>query len=605
MQPLTKSGRNLVVTLVAGAVLVAGYFIADHKGLIPKGVSVGAILAKHVDLPKAAPLSNVTNVPMLPLPSNDVIGGSADNEVRVDEAGWAAQFGFNYANGGPVTTKGSINEKNGVTNLHILRQDNFDQQVNDLIAFGAEFKKAGGNPKKGVQAISLMLDGAPHYFVALKNGLDVYNLHAKMVGVFGTSLGEDGFWGPAAWLKDPKKMKGAIVIGVLYDGDMNDAITFAENNDVRVNPDTKTYDPDALNIINADDYLKAVDMLRDGITETRTNTRTGKPIEITTDPKKGKIVGGPTVLEVGVVTWTPGDVRIATEVGGLVPLFTTAENNGQMPEAFIVIDEWAAKNPTLVKNIIKGGLEGGVQVKVHDKALYKAAEISVKAWTTKASPAYEKEAKNWYMNFARHKMTDKLGKEVMVGGSSAFSIEDISAVVGLEKGDGGSAKSTYTTYGDEIARLWPKYMAGYPAFDEIFNPAYIQMAAKELTSNMALSQKTEYAGKVVGETVASTTQHIQFDSGKASLTTEGKKQMNIIYNKMNINALHATFTGKADKHGDPAKNLALSKARAQSAVDYLVGKGLDPDKFTANGVGDTQATGNDAADRAVVIELSK
>lgn len=48
------------------------------------------------------------------------------------------------------------------------------------------------------------------------------------------------------------------------------------------------------------------------------------------------------------------------------------------------------------------------------------------------------------------------------------------------------------------------------------------------------------------------------------------------------------ITGHTDSTGDPATNLALSRARAQVVVDYMVQNGLPPERVVARGVGSSE-----------------
>ena len=592
---LTKGAKKLGVSLLVAGALVGGYFYAAKNGYVPGEKVANMIMPKKVDLSGAAPLSNVKNVALMPFPSTSVNGSGA--EYRIDEAAWASQHGLNYANGGAITTKGSIMESKGITNFRIIRQDNFDQQVNDLVAFATEWKKSGGNPKKGVQFISLMLDGAPSYMAALKEALTPLNLNPVIIGSVGKSHGEDGLWGPQKWIKDPKAMKGATVIGVLYDGDMNDPIKLANDNDVRINPDVKTYDPDALNIMAAEDYLKAVDMFRDGYKEEREVVRNG----VKTGSKK-------TIKPDGIVTWTPGDVRIAKEIGGLYPIVTTEEYYWQMPEALITIAEWADANEAAVENILDAALTGGAQVKVHDKALYKACEISAKIWAGKGE---EGKATYWYENFKRHEIADKKGNKVKVGGSMNFSIEDAVVAFNLSGADGGPAGSSYTVFGDEMARLWPSKMKSYPAFASVFNAKYLQAVAKRSNLNEDLTQKPSFDAAPIRETVSTSTKDVQFRVGSAELTALGASQVKKLYNEINTTGFKVMITGHADAQGTASQNMALSQKRAEAVKAYLISRGFPENRVNADWKGDTQPVDPAktpaayAKNRRVVIELGK
>ena len=96
---------------------------------------------------------------------------------------------------------------------------------------------------------------------------------------------------------------------------------WAAANGIKVNPDEKTYDPEAINWIAADNYIDAAQKYISDYTEERPIVKNGKISVL--DGKK-------TIKADAVVTWTPGDVMIAENKGGLVSVVSTNEYRSQM-----------------------------------------------------------------------------------------------------------------------------------------------------------------------------------------------------------------------------------------------------------------------------------
>ncbi|MCU1278850.1 MAG: outer membrane protein, partial [bacterium] len=176
-------------------------------------------------------------------------------EVRFYHWAWNAQMGLMFANGGKQSAAGSLMCKHGV-NLKLIREDNGDNMQAQLVTFAEALKKGEANPTSGAHFVAIMGDGAAMFLKGLDDRLNRLGPEyaAVIVGSAGYSRGEDKFMGPAAWKQNPKAARGGLVAGVLRDGDWNIAMKWLGDNKIPNTPDEKSWDPDALNWVNATDY---------------------------------------------------------------------------------------------------------------------------------------------------------------------------------------------------------------------------------------------------------------------------------------------------------------------------------------------------------------
>jgi len=94
---------------------------------------------------------------------------------------------------------------------------------------------------------------------------------------------------------------------------------------------------------------------------------------------------------------------------------------------------------------------------------------------------------------------------------------------------------------------------------------------------------------------------IAFGSGTATLTAEGEALVDQLAAKLApCNGTSVEVAGHTDLTGSPARNQALSEARAKTVTDALVAKGVPAGRLIARGYGATQplAPGKDAAANA-------
>jgi outer membrane protein OmpA-like peptidoglycan-associated protein len=83
--------------------------------------------------------------------------------------------------------------------------------------------------------------------------------------------------------------------------------------------------------------------------------------------------------------------------------------------------------------------------------------------------------------------------------------------------------------------------------------------------------------------------NIYYDYDKATLRPESEAVLDsiLIFFKDNKD-LTIEIGSHTDSRGSDSYNLKLSQARAQSVVDYLIAKGIAPDRLVAVGYGETK-----------------
>jgi peptidoglycan-associated lipoprotein len=86
-----------------------------------------------------------------------------------------------------------------------------------------------------------------------------------------------------------------------------------------------------------------------------------------------------------------------------------------------------------------------------------------------------------------------------------------------------------------------------------------------------------------------TVPEIFYDLDKATLRAESKKGLDELIKTLEENpTITITLTAHTDYRADDAYNKKLSDRRAKSVMDYLISKGVDKDRLTSDGRGETQ-----------------
>jgi outer membrane protein OmpA-like peptidoglycan-associated protein len=531
------------------------------KGLITVAVlgAVGAMVYKNKDklaqlAPDAAdkPTSNVPPPAKLPDDPGPAVGdspaGCADKpEVRFYIWAWNAQAGMILANGGKQATEDSLMCKYGV-NLKLIREDNTDQMQALMATFGEWVKQGDSNPANGAHFVGIMGDGSATFLKGLNDRLRKLgpDNRAVVVGSAGYSRGEDKFMGPPAWKGDPQKARGGLVAGVLRDGDWNIALKWLGDNKIPNNPDESSYDPNALNWVNASDYIDAAQKYVSGYCADLKNVKTGQ--------KEKHCVNG-------VVTWTPGDVTAAEKKGGLVSIVSTKEYRSQMPHVIIGNKKWIAGHRDIVKGMLRAIFEGGDMIKHDDEALRRASALAAIVYK-------EKDGAYWYKYFHPVTEQDAQGMTVELGGSAVNNLGDNQQLFGLLPGSTNVFAATYTVFGEIVKSQYPKLLPSYDPVGQVLDASLgKELAAAGETSEADLPR---FSGERVKVVVSKRSWDIQFATGSAKFKPEAMAQLKSMFNDLVVaGGTIVEIHGHTDDQGSAEKNQRLSEDRAFAVKKWL------------------------------------
>ncbi|MEO6418866.1 MAG: OmpA family protein, partial [Polyangiaceae bacterium] len=364
----------------------------------------------------------------------------------------------------------------------------------------------------------------------------------------GYSRGEDKFMGPSAWKQNPQAARGGLVAGVLRDGDWNIALKWLGDNKIPNNPDESTYDPEALNWVNATDYIEAAQKYVSGFCTELKNTKTGS--------KEKHCVNG-------VVTWTPGDVTVAEQKGGLVSIVSTKEYRSQMPNVIIGNKHWMEANRKIVEGMLAAIFEAGDKIKSSDDALKQAAAVSALVYK-------EKDAAYWYKYFKPQVQKDKKGFDVELGGSAVNNLADNLQTFGLVPGSTNSFAVTYTVFANIVKSQYPSLFPSFAPAEQIQDLSYLKslQAAGGATTTADLPKFA--ATEKVAVVVSRRAWDIQFNTGSADFTPQTQTELKQLLNDLVVaSGTIVEIHGHTDNAGTADANLKLSEDRAFAVKTWL------------------------------------
>lgn len=570
--PLGKliGGVAIAITLVGGLWLVNEKTTILQRpakeSVVPIGLTgIGAgIEVPKVMVPNQVPVAEYQH------------GGKSTTtgcSMTVLTIAWNATMPIHFANGGVDTIEGSLFGKNGVR-VHLERQDDYGKMQEQQIKFADAVGKGDTCPKDGAAFVIIMGDGFPAYAQGLAESLGKLKQGVEVIYGMGYSYGEDKCMLPAGFDKNPQLARGSLVGAVMRDGDYNICVTWAAQNGIPINPDEKTYDPDAMNFRSVSAFTESDEGLRTGFKETRETVKSGK--------RTGKKVE---VVQNGTATWTPGDVNIAKNIGGYVAVASTREYSYQMPAVLIGNRDFMKRNPMVMKGMVHALAEAGQQIKNSDAAMRRAAEVE--------TLVYKEENADYWLRYAKGVTeNDRLGQPIFLGGSRVNTLVDNAFLFGLN-GNDNLYRRIYVQFGDHNVRYYPELMSGYPKYEAVVNTSYLAEVLKDLPAaqaNVRADMPAYSQNRPMQRIVAKRSWSIEFDTGKATLRPESVPVLEEMLNQISITSLQVEVRGHTDNIGSSAANLALSRARAETVKTFLVtnaASGFPDTRVTTKGYGDT------------------
>lgn len=544
---LTATAKAFSAAVVAGVVCLTFYC---NPGLLHR-IAPGASGAPSSNVPAPIALPGEAAGGDFPTVVEGPAGCADLPEVRFYHWAWNAQMGLMLANGGKQAQKDSLMCQRGV-NLVLVREDNADQMQNELVLFAEGVKKGESNPKKGAHFVAIMGDGSAQFLKAVDDKLVKLgpDYTAVVVGSAGYSRGEDKLMGPVAWQKDPQRARGGLVAGVLRDGDWNIALKWLADNKIPNNPDDKTYDPDALNWVNASDYVDAAQKYVSGYCAELRNVKTGKTEKRCVD---------------AVVTWTPGDVTVAEQRGGLVSVVSTREYRSQMPNVIIGNKRWMSEHREITKGMLSAIFDAGDRVKGDDKELRRAAAVSALVYK-------ERDAAYWYRYFTVQRQLDKQGVLVDLGGSSVNNLADNAQLFGLAKGSTNAFGATYTVFGDVAHAQYPALVPSYYPVSEVTDLSYLKELTAASPGGRADTATFSPDGRM-DQVVSRRAWDISFQSGSATFGKAAEQDLEALLADLVVaSGTMVEIHGHTDANGTPDGNMRLSEDRAFAVKRWLEAK---------------------------------
>jgi len=173
---------------------------------------------------------------------------------------------------------------------------------------------------------------------------------------------------------------------------------------------------------------------------------------------------------------------------------------------------------------------------------------------------------------------DKKNMQPIAGATVFLYNPKTSQVKILKTGVDGSYKTLVVNPADFVVKaMMPEYIADCLPFSiAVVNPGSTVFASRDLLLDKLEISKTF------------SIENIYYDFDKYNIRADAKPELDKLVRIMNENKITVELGSHTDCRGSFAYNDKLSQNRAESAVKYITGEGIDKNRITAKGYGEHQ-----------------
>jgi outer membrane protein OmpA-like peptidoglycan-associated protein len=222
-------------------------------------------------------------------------------------------------------------------------------------------------------------------------------------------------------------------------------------------------------------------------------------------------------------------------------------------------------NRRTVEGLLDAVFTGSDKVKSDPAALRRAADISASVYNEQGA-----DAAYWEKYFHVVTERDKQGLSVELGGSSVNNLADNRLLFGMDRGSSNLFGATYRVFGDLVVSQYPDLVPSYYSVNDILDTSYVEGVSKKGAPKTEADKPTFTASSQIRSVVSKKSWHINFDSGKATFSSDAQRDLDQLLRDLLVaNATAVEVHGHTDSQGDPRANMQLSEERAFAVKTWL------------------------------------